>query len=313
MSKATNIISLETKGIVFFGDVHFERIAQTEISDILEEITEIASENKCDTIIQLGDFCDKARLDADELYHLTQDCYKLVKKFKYLGIIEGNHDKQEKNMAVINYLEFLGINIHPDELLLKTPFGKMLVGHWFVDKSKDAFGTHHKYTVEQLNKKYKYDFGLLGHQHDFQKLTKTLFHLGSARYVNFGESDSITKKIVVLNEHGLKFVELKNVIPIKNVYSIEELNKLDNKTKVRYIFKSFTQLKNDLSKVDKIKDKFYSFKKKIDFTTSTKYTKEDKGKSGKKTQKQIVNEWLNKISDSDIKNILKKEFETEFK
>lgn len=296
-------------GIIGFGDLHIEVDALSEIKGIIEEICQIGKENSCNICFQLGDYCDKGRLYATELYSLSENTQKLKDSFNFVGILKGNHDVESTESSVIDFLEFLGVNICNDETMLETPFGKVLLGHWFLKESNDAFGTWQRYTLEELKKKYVYDHCLIGHQHDFQKLDEKTYHLGSSRYVAFGEKPSIKKKCFILNKDGLKFIELKSVIPMCNVSSLEELQKLPDRTKVRYIFKSFDNLKNEIQQVDKVKDRFHSFKKKLDFSTINPILNLSSIQPDKNIKKEeIIKNWLERIKDEEVKRILTEEF-----
>ncbi len=279
----------------------------------MSEVCEIGKEHNISDFGQMGDWCDRSRLEAKELYHFVSEAIKLKKNFQNVFGIEGNHDKFDNQISIISFLNLIGIRIFPgDELYLKTPFGNILLGHWFIDKSKDSFGTHHKYNFDDLTKrKPKFDYCFLGHQHDYQKI-ENIYHIGSARYVSFGENSEMKKKFVILNKEGLKFIDLKSVIPIYNVSSIKELEKVPARAKVRYTFKSFSSLKDDMKKVEILKPKFHFFKKKIDFSVQSDFKKiEVKTDSPKLNNKEIVYSWLNQLKDNELRNILEEEFKKE--
>lgn len=302
-----SLTNLNITGIIGFGDLHEELDALDEIDSILEEFCEIAKENKCNIGIQLGDWCDKVRLYGTELYRMVGHAKLLKDLFELFIILKGNHDTESTQISIIDFLEYFGIKIANDETLLKTKFGNILLGHWFLKESKDAFGTHQRYTLEELKKKYPYDYCLIGHQHDFQKIDEKTYHVGSSRYVNFGENADLKKRVFIINEKGLQFIELKSVIPIYNVSTLAELEKVPERAKVRYIFKSFESLKNDLKTVDNIKDKFHSFKKKLDFSIKTDLKLEE-NTTVKKTEKEIITNWLSKIQDPEVRRLLEEQF-----
>ena len=185
-----------------------------------------------------------------------------------------------------------------------------------MDKSKDAFGKY-KYTLKQLQnaediKGIGFHYCFLGHQHDFQVLDEShgIYHLGSARYVSFAEDVNIKKKLAWLHDGIFELVELKSVVPIVDAYNLDDLKSLNARTKVRYIFTNFQQLKNEINEVNKLKSNFYQFKIKLQF-------KDQKNKvevNAEKTNiKSFVNEWLKNIKDTEIRDILQEEFTQELK
>jgi DNA repair exonuclease SbcCD nuclease subunit len=301
----------DNRGFIFLGDIHEERVALDEITQILQEVVNIARENNCNTFFQLGDICDKIRLEPDELYKFCEHIRFLNDQFEYFGIIEGNHDKFHNKMSIISFLKFFGVNIFNDELLINSTYGKILLGHWFLDKSKGSFGTHHRYTVEELQQSLDFTYCLLGHAHDFQQINNKIYHVGSARWVNFGEDQNIEKRCVVLNDKGLKFIKLKSPIPIYNVSSVDQLKKLPPRCKVRYLFKSFSNLVEETKIVNQLKDNFYDFRKKIDFQISNIDSNDIKFE--KKSESDIINEWLKKVDNIEVRNILTEEFSKEIK
>jgi hypothetical protein len=96
-----------------------------------------------------------------------------------------------------------------------------------------------------------------------------------------------------------------------NVYALKELENISIRSKVRFIYTSFEQLKNSIKYITEMKKKFYEFKTKIDFKpislTETKEVKTIKSNS------EFVRDWLKTINDSEIRNLLEKEFSSEFK
>jgi hypothetical protein len=90
------------------------------------------------------------------------------------------------------------------------------------------------------------------------------------------------------------------------VNSINKLNSLPERAKVRIVFDDFQYFKNNIRETQEIGKKFYNFKVKLNFeriTEQSPHTKE-------KQLKDMVIKWLdNKIKDVEIK----KELEIEFK
>jgi len=312
MLPTTFLTSNNCTGIIGFGDLHIEGDSLEEIAEIIAEIIYLGKKYNCSHCFQLGDLCDKIRLYPKELFELVRNIIKLRDSFSFVGILEGNHDKESTEISIISFLDLIGVKICEDETMLDTNFGKFLLGHWFLEESNDAFGTHQRYSLAELKKKYTYDYCFLGHQHDFQRIDPTTVHLGSSRYVNFGEHPEIKKPVFIINQDGIQFIELKSVTPIYNVSSIAELEKLPAKSKVRYIFKSFINQLNETKAIEKYRDRFVSFKTKLDFTNKTLINTSQEPIT-KKNQNQIIENWLKQVQDSEVRAILEEEFKKEIK
>lgn len=298
--------------ILIFGDLHVEERALEECEAIIDELCEYGKKEQIDSIIQLGDLCDKNKLNSSELFALTRMMVKLRRTFKNVIVMEGNHDKTEKNVNIIQYLKFFGIIVEQDQFsgTMQKVDGLMsndrfLLGHWFVDKSAGAFG-HFKYTVEAL-KEFKYV--ILGHQHDFQQVTDSIVHLGSARYTSFGENHLLKKRFAILNNASLSFVDFKSTISLFKVSSIQELENIPDKAKVQYEFKSFEQLKEEIKTINELKNRFFAFKKKNDFIVDDK--RNILQSSPKRDIRQIISDFLGTIKEAEIKNLLEEEFKGE--
>lgn len=291
--------------ILVLGDLHIEEDSFNECVEIAEEAAGIGERAGCDTIVQLGDLCDKNKVNGWELDLLTFVVKHWEKKFKNVIIMSGNHDKSQKGMTILNYLKWLDIPLYEDEYIDKE--NNILFGHYFLDKSLGAFGKY-KYTTEEV-KNYKYV--ILGHQHDYQRITDNIYHLGSARYTSFGESEALKKKVAIIDGDKLDFFELTSTIPLFKVSSLEELDKLPKRAKVQYEFKSFKQLKEEIKVINEIKKTFFAFKKKNDFINTVAANSVEKESS--KSVRQYIREFLESIKDNEVKNILEQEFEGELK
>lgn len=301
--------SQDSNPIIVLGDLHVEENSIEECAGIILEVCNIARKltlsgsnwAKKPRIIQIGDLCDKNKLNGKELFSLTSfvnllkvNCYQVI-------IQEGNHGRTDKFDHIVNYLSFLGIQVFGDEYIEKD----IMYGHWFVDKSNGAFG-HYKYKVEDLS---KYRYVILGHQHDPQQITERIFHLGSARYTSFGENASLRKRIAVITGDNIEFVELESVIPLYKVSSLEELDKLPKRAKVQYEFQSFKQLKDEIKTINEIKKTFFAFKKKNTFTLDTKTDKQSK--VTRTNIREIIESWLKTVPDDETRNLLHQELKGE--
>lgn len=301
MTKKINLQS--SKGILFLGDLHVDYISLQECEAIANEI---AFSNKADVLIQLGDICDKNKLSSHELDCLTAIIKNWQSVFKEVHILEGNHDKLDKDYSIIMYLKHLGVNIHDDDVIFNTPYGNVHCGHYFIDKSLSSFG-HFRMTLEEFKKDC--DYGLLGHQHDFQQFEDNFCHLGSSRYVSFGERKVQSKLYAVLNNNDFDFSVVTSAIPMYDVSSLSELERVPKKSKIRYIFNSFEQLKNELNAVNTLKNNYYLFQKKLNFGS---IKVENKIETVNKTN-EIISNFLKQIEDKDVRKILEEEFKKEFK
>lgn len=289
------------KGIVVVGDLHIDEASIDEVKNIVEEICAVPAKS----LIQLGDLCHNNRLNARELEFLTWVAYRFKTTFEEVHFITGNHDLLDNSVSTISYLKYMNINIHNTD---EKNIANILAGHFFTDKSKDAFGKY-KYSLEEFRKN-SFDYCFLGHQHDFQKLDDGIYHLGSARYVSFAENEKEKKKIAWLHDGILDFVELNNCLPIYNIYKYESLYGLNSNSKIRYIISSFDQLRNEIEKLKSQKAIFKHFKIMLAFTKKTKTVEAVKEKTD---IKNFVNNWLKSIEDKDIRNILEEEFTQEIK
>ena len=152
----------------------------------------------------------------------------------------------------------------------------------------------------------KHKYIVLGHQHHPQELSSNAWHLGSIRNVNFGEIDSHSKRIAIMDSSGIKFIELKSPIPMVEVFNVGDLNDINFKTKVRLTFKTFEQFKKEVNQVEKWKNKFNMLKIKLDFTSPVESI--DSTVTNAIDFKELVEKWLNTIKDQDVKEILEDAF-----
>lgn len=288
---------------MFLGDLHVDINSIYECEAIANEI---AFSGKADVLVQLGDICDKNKLSSHELDSLTAIIKNWQSIFKEVHILEGNHDKLDKNYSIIMYLKHLGVHIHDDDIIMNTNYGKVRCGHYFIDKSLSSFG-HFRMTYDEFKKDC--DYGLLGHQHDFQQFEDNFCHLGSSRYVSFGERKVQSKVYAVLDNNGLNYSLVTSCIPMYDISSLQELERVPKKSKIRYIFNSFEQLKNELETINNIKNNYFLFQKKLNFSN---IKIDNKAQTINKTN-DIVANFLKQIEDKDIRNILEEEFRKEFK
>jgi DNA repair exonuclease SbcCD nuclease subunit len=229
-----------------------------------------------------------------------------INHFAIVDVLTGNHDELSFPFSMVNYLRYINkkdryINVTGGSHI--TP--PLRFGHYFIEKSKDSFGKY-DYSTENFlkaNKEAGVKYSLLGHQHDFQDMGDNCYHLGSVRYVNFKEDSKIKKCVAIHYDDRLEFIELSSVIPMFDVDSLVELEKIPNKAKVRYTYNSFEQAKDEVLKVNKIKNRFHIFKTKHNYTVQT--TKRETA------PKWTAIGWIRQLEDSDVKKLLLDEFRQE--
>jgi len=281
------------------GDPHIDEESISEIREIFEEI----SSYEADELYILGDFYDKKHPTSKEIHFGTGLITFLKTIYPQVYLLKGNHDQLDTNISSIDYLEWLPTKILSDEVKI----GDILLGHFFVDKSEKAFNNF-RYKLEDLEKQYK--LIILGHQHSFQILSKQAYHLGSIRYVSYGEVYDKCKKILIIDDfdNSLEFKELEDVIPMVEVTNSADLDKLEPRTKVQLLINNFDTFKKEINTFGKWKDKFVKFKVKPNY--SLLHNIDSKKLETKILDwKESFNKWLNNIVDEDIKKELKEVFE----
>ena len=214
------------------GDIHLEESNLEEIDNIFKEIFTI----KADAVIQLGDLFQFNRPTPKELMFGTSLIIKMKKHYNKVTILAGTgtHDILHGH-SVINYLKHLRVNVAGIVYEETIDNLNCCFGHFMTNKSLLEYGSY-KYTLTELG---KYDLVILGHQHQHQKLTDKIYHLNSIFFQHFNEAIDKYKRLAVIENGKLTFVPLKSPIPMVDVYSIEELDKLDANTKARLIISDF--------------------------------------------------------------------------
>ena len=288
--------------MLIIGDPHIE---ERNLDELEKTFTEIYAYSDAREIICLGDYYHSKRPTPKELEFGT----KWTKKFSDISlqffILYGNHPAINEQESSINYLIYINDNIGIRNDLL---IGDCYFAHKMTEKSEMYFGlgesTLSKYLVNTKDLK-KYGFTFLGHQHKFQKIDENIYHVGSCIFNSFGELNHNKKYISLVTPEKVEFVELQSVIPMMEVFSINELDKVNQKTKVRLTIKSFDQFKKEINFVKNLKNKFCQFKLKLDF--QKEITKVEFKKDSNKF-KQLIENWLKNIKDEEIKQELKNEF-----
>lgn len=182
-----------------------------------------------------------------------------------------------------------------------------LFGHWMVSDSKFAYGTA-AYKTEDLS---KYTACFLGHQHTPQVIKPNIFHLGSIRYVSFGEFGE-PKGFAILDGTAPEplYREIKHCIPMHEInlshakesgYSI--FDTMPIQSKVRVVIDSWELYKETADLLNKVGKKFFEFKIKHEYESPKIEV------STKTVQKSnIIENYLENIQDKEVKVILKEQF-----
>jgi len=275
---------------IVFSDPHIKESRLEELESIFTEIASYSKTHK--RLICLGDFFNSKKPTPAEIYFATSWAKYFTDIFNEFIIVRGNHEETSTDLSSLNYLEFLGVKI-VDEYT----DGKLFYGHFFTELSDSGSMRYDKYTRDHTAY-LKYDVVLLGHQHSYQKVTSNIYHIGSCCWISFNEVDNQFKYIVANNNYKLSMIPLTSPIKMIDVDSVEKLNLINSSNyKVRYVFKSFEQFKNEIDQLTKYKNKYKEFKIKLDF-------KKEKSNSNSKSSfnnKNFIDNWINNIDDEDVR------------
>jgi len=294
--------------IIIIGDLHITEKTIPELKEILEEIFQY----KADKIIQLGDFYDNNRPTPKELEFGTEVINRMKKLYKDVTILSGTGKHDILNaVSIVEYLQHFEVNV--PGIIYETEIDglKCLFGHFMTNKSLLEYGTS-SFIVTELEKKY--DLVILGHQHLLQKISDKIYHLGSVLYQHFNEVNDKYKQIAIIENGKLNLITLKNPIPMIEIitgecqnYVEKQLEKISSKTKVRIVYPNFVLFKKDINNFTKWKKKYYEFKIKLDFQNTQLITSEKENKN----LQVLVNEWVKKIEDKEVREELEAEFKEE--
>lgn len=277
---------------LIIADLH---ITEDSISEIDNIFTKDILSIQADRVIQLGDFYDRNRPSPAELKYGTSLVDSLVKKYKDVTILAGNGSHEFlNNTAVVEYLNNLGVKIIKEDHVV---IDDIFYGHFMLYESDLQYGSG-KCGIKDLEK-YKYAF--LGHQHNIQKLSNTIYHLGSIRYVNWNEVTDDFKQVAIIEDDKLEFIPLKKPIKMNDVHSIEELQDVEFDSKVRLVINSFEQFKKEINLLSNYKKKFIEFKVKLNFEKDLEVSKEVK--SNKKLE-DIIEAGIAQIKDKEVRKLL---------
>jgi len=208
--------------ILIIGDLHITEDSIEELQSIFDnDIYKI----KVDSIVQLGDLFDRNRPSPQELQFATSLIKQWTVLYKEIILLSGNGSHEFlNNVAVIEYLKELSGKI---KVITKDHFVRdnIYYGHHMINESNMSYGSG-KFGLKELK---KYKFAFLGHNHLLQDFNKQVFHVGSIRYVSFNEIEDKFKRVALLEDDKVEFIELKAPIKMKDFISVEELEKEINK------------------------------------------------------------------------------------
>ena len=276
--------------ILIVGDLHIDEKSIPEIKEIFEnDIFPV----KADKIIQVGDYYHSNFPSAAELKFGTELATLLVKQYKNVVILSGTgaHDMC-RGSSVIEYLESVRVTTVKGDYI----YTNLLFGHWSTNESKLNFG-HYKYTISELN---KYQFVFLGHEHIPQDLSKTIFHIGSVRYVSFGEVGT-PKRIALLEDDKLSWIPLTATIPMVDAKNLTELETLSPKCKVRLVYSDFNTYKKEASEANRLLKRFTEGKIKLDFVSQNTPVS---AKTETINKDKLIQNYITNIQDKEVKKLI---------
>lgn len=284
---------------IVVGDLHITENSISELTDIFNDYIFYI---EADEFIQLGDWFDKNTPTPLELKFSSELVVQLKKKYPKVTILSGTGSHDLKNdCSVIEHLSALGVNTVVGDYIDEW---NILYGHWMTNESKLEYGTG-KCSVKDLENKYKYVF--LGHQHQFEALnkSKTIYHLGSLRRVNFNEVGYLN--IVAILDNGVltKLDVAKPAILMEETDNFETLKSKDSKKFIRYVFHSFEQYLKEAEIVNRELKRFYRSTIKMDFEKPKNDVIVFKPIIEKK---DIIKRYIENIANEEVKNILKEQF-----
>lgn len=287
-----------------FTDSHTHKNSLQELEVVFEEILGLAYKYKPRYIVCAGDFYDEKILGPEVLAFGTKWVRKFLEICSEFIMLTGNHVAMKDGVTSVDYLNYLSNAV---TVLDECVIGNTLYGHFCTEKSQMCYNgilTGNKYERE-TEKLKQYDLVILGHQHWKQFIEPNIYHLCSCRYVTFGEVDADGKFVGLVQNNKIEFIPLKSVYPLIDIHSLEEAETIEKPeiTKVRFVIDSFQYLKEHLNEIETLKDKFYRFKRKLNFVDKVStVTKIDQYK--KKNLQYQVYEWIQAIKDKEVQEIL---------
>lgn len=294
------------KSTIIIGDLHINEEAIPELGTIFkEDIFPIRAER----IIQVGDFFENHRPTPKEQIFACDLIKQMTILYDEVIILSGNgiHDLLNGSSAIEHFQYLSGsIKVVKGDYVIDD----ILFGHWMTNVSILEYGTA-KHTIKELKEK-NYDYIFLGHQHSPQELADSIFHIGSVRWVGWNEVVDEEKHIALLDKNGLKFIPLKHGIPMIDVGSVDEAEMIleeNSKCKIRIVYNSFLVYKEEIVLIEQFKKGKPDLKIKLDFG---KVTEVEPIIAKQNTNRdKLIQVYLDKIEDKEIREILKEQFDNE--
>lgn len=277
--------------ILICGDIHFSTYSSIlrkrgefyseRLENLLWSINWVektAEDNKCNRIIYLGDFFDKASLDSEELTAL-QDIKWSSNIIHYFLV--GNHEMGRQDLA---YSSAHLLNLIPNSAVIDQPTTTLLEDYYLtfipyilesnrkplieylkdVSPQKNLIFSHNDlkginygqfiskdgFDIEEINSNCKYYFN--GHIHNGEWISSTILNVGNLTGQNFSEDAfRYTHGITIYDTETDKLTHLENPFAY-NFYKIEKID--DNFCNLSFKRNAVLSIKCRESKVKDIKE-----------------------------------------------------------
>jgi len=281
---------------IVFTDSHIQEDCLEELDKVFSEILTYSKGKP--VLVCVGDYYEKKNPTPREIDFGTKWVIKFKQAFKNFIMVTGNHPDIDGKISTVSYMSYLGIEVVPDLTLDGVHYA-----HYMVKESLCGFNESREGSQLATN----YALSILGHQHTPQIITigsSRIIHLGSCRYVDFGEAQDKSKFIAVINNGQFQEIALKSVRPMIDVSTVIGLDSLSPTTQVRVVYRNFNQFLAEADKLPIYEKKFWKFRVKHDYSNVVQPV----AVNLVNTDKEIVRKWINKINDQDIRRELESEF-----
>lgn len=322
---------------LFFGDLHLNQSSLIECKEVLDEILSLCKKYNITQAVDLGDTFDVIKPTSLELDLFANFIHELNRPIIILAA--KSHESENEVISIVNHFGILSDNV----TVVKTyeDDNHLFCGHFIVNESKYNYGG----SISKTNLE-KYKYVILGHGHNQEFIKPNIVQLGSCRFVDFGESKEITKKVAICQNYKTsaehwKFIDLKSYYPMidlsvgsdlgcsiektvndtleakssisqaqvmskKTLSWVDTLTALDPKTKIRLLFTNFNCYSNCTNALAQFEHKFDVFKIKKDFLMQDNTLIEAKTET--LNFKDSLTNWLEKQQvNSQVKEVLIKE------
>lgn len=280
--------------LLVIGDLHSRSKDLQEQNSINKFLLKTIQERNVDFVAIPGDIFDNKSPNSEEVTSFIEFFTSIPPRVT-VYVIAGNHDWVDKEHAATDWIPYIRPNTyyHRDILEFTIPVGigltkKFLMKHCNVAESKVGPDDINLPGGSIKDFGELYDVVILGHIHKSQILKKAkplAFHPGSPIYLNFGERND--KKGIYLLDVGdtvtyevieTPCVQMKQILLTEPFKTLDNLNKTNENTKVKVIFKGTTCSIENLQNIQEIikgyKSKFHEFKYEVKFE-KTKTVTED--------------------------------------